>query len=717
MRLCAIAFLFFSTIASAQNLVEFKVLDKGSGEPLIGVTISFGNGIGNVTNVEGFALVENIPDGEYHVIISYVGYQDSEIKLKFPGISTIQVIELMEGEELEEVIVLSTRSSRLIDDIPTRIEVISSEELVEKSAMKSANIAMLLRESTGILMQQTSASSANQSIRIQGLDGRYTQMLKDGFPLYSAFSSGLSIMQIPPLDLRQVEVIKGSNSTLYGGGAIAGLVNLVTYQPEDERKLKLMIDQTSAGGSTFNGFYSQRFNKVGVSLYVSANRQEAYDPNNDDFSDIPQIRSLTINPSFYYFFDESTSLRLTLNTTFENRLGGDMEMIENDQPGIYQFTEENESERYSYQLSFLKKYGDNRSLNIKNTLSYFDRLIKEPTYIFSAKQYSSFSEISYSIDSDRTDWVTGVNVYTDKFIESPFDSLDRSYDYTTIGGFAQNNYFINKTFTLETGFRADYNLDFGLFALPRLSLLSRLNEAWSLRLGGGLGYKLPTIFTEEAENLTYENILPLSTDATNAERSIGGNLDINVKTAFGNDWTFSINQLFFITQLQDALVFRDNTMGQYYYENADGPVTSRGLETNMKLTFKDFKLFANYAYISTVLEYDNLNEQKPLTPKHNIGTVLMYEVEDKWRIGYEAYYKGSQFRNDRTQTSDYWIMGFMMMRKLGRISLYINFENFTDTRQHNLENFDINEHFKPDFPELWAPTDGSVINGGLIIEL
>ncbi len=589
MRVFMIAFLLISSTGWAQNnnKAEFKVLDKASGELLVGATISFGNDLGNMTNVDGVAIIDNIPDGRYTITISYVGYRAVEIMLAFPNNLGMQIIELTEGEELEEVIIMATRSSRTIDDIPTRIELISSEELVEKSAMKSANIAMLLRESTGILMQQTSASSASQSIRIQGLDGRHTQMLKDGFPLYSGFSSGLSIMQIPPIDLKQVEVIKGSNSTLYGGGAIAGLVNLVTYQPDDGRKLRFMFDQTQAGGSTLNGFYTQRFNKIGVSFYVSANRQKAYDSNNDDFSDIPRIRSLTLNPSFYYYFNETTTLRLTLNSTFENRLGGDMEMIENNQLGIYQFTEENESERYSYQLIFTKKYGNSKSLSVKNTLSYFDRLITEPGYVFSGKQYATFSEISYSIDSDQTDWVTGLNIYTDRFNETRYDTLDRSYNYSTIGGFIQNNYFFNKTFTLETGFRGDYNLDHGFFALPRVSLLSRVNQAWSFRIGGGLGYKLPTVFSEEAENLTYQNILPISNNATQAEKSIGANFDMNYETYFGNGWTFSVNQLFFFTQLQDALVFRENNLGQYYYENAGGPITSQGLETNMKLGFKD----------------------------------------------------------------------------------------------------------------------------------
>jgi outer membrane receptor for ferrienterochelin and colicins len=131
-----------------------------------------------------------------------------------------------EGEELEELTLQSTRTSRTIKNTPTRVETIDAEELDEKSNMKPANVAMVLHESTGISVQQTSATSGNASIRVQGLDGRYTQLLKDGYPNFGNFASGLSILEIPPLDLKQVEIIKGPSSTLFGGGAIAGVVNL-----------------------------------------------------------------------------------------------------------------------------------------------------------------------------------------------------------------------------------------------------------------------------------------------------------------------------------------------------------------------------------------------------------------------------------------------------------------------------------------------------------
>lgn len=705
----------WGTVVQAQNTFQARVVDAEENTPLLGATVKIGPTKGAVTDINGYVEIPNIDADTIHVTVSYVGYNPVIYTYVFP-LQGIQTIALKEGEELEEVVVTSTRSSRTIDDIPTRIEAISSEELEEKAIMKSSNIAMVLRESTGIQMQQTSASSANQSIRIQGLDGRYTQILKDGFPLFSGFSSGLSIMQIPPLDLRQVEIIKGSNSTLYGGGAIAGLINLVTYTPQEERKLRLMLDQTQALGTTFNGFYAERFGKFGLTFYASANRQEAYDPNNDDFSDIPRIRIFTINPSFFYYPDEKSSLRVTLNTTLENRLGGDMQVIENNQSGIHQFTEENVSDRISYQLTYQNQLDDSRSLTIKNSLTYFKRDITEPDFQFMGDQWSSFSEIAYNYGSSKSNWISGLNLYTDQFNETPFDSLERDYSYTTFGAFTQNTIDLTDKLTLESGLRFDYDLDYGLFALPKLSFLARFSQEWSARIGGGLGYKLPTIFTEDAENLTYQGILPINT-STKAERSVGGNLDFNYQTFLGDEWTLTINQLFFYTSLNDALVFRENNLGQFFYENADGQVTSQGIETNIKLGFRDFKLFANYAYINTRLRYDNLNEQKPLTPKHNIGSVLMYEVEDKWRIGYEAYYTGSQFRSDRTKTADYWMMGFMIMRKINKLSMYVNFENFTDTRQHNLENFQVDTHVKPDFPELWAPTDGRIINTGIILEL
>jgi iron complex outermembrane receptor protein len=712
--------LLTSYITYSQNTVNFHVTEE-SDEPLIGATIIIEGSVqGAITDINGKATIDNVPNGEISFVISFIGFEENHITLNFPrdNNKTFE-IELEEGEELEEIIITATRSSRTIEDIPTRIEAITGEELGEKAAMNSTNIGMLLRETTGVQMQQTSLSSGNMSIRIQGLDGRYTQILKDGMPLYGGFAGGLSIMQIPPLDLKQVELIKGSNSTLYGGGAIAGLVNLVSIKPDDKPKLDIMLNQTSALGTTGNIFYAQKYGKVGLSVYGSANNQIAYDPDNDGFSNMPEAQTFSLNPKLYYYINPNTELSLGLNTTIDNRTGGDMEVIKGNTNEQHVFTEENKSERYATLLNF-RNTKDNRTIYFKNSISYFDRKLTIPDYRFNGDQISSFTEAMYNLPrNEKSEWQFGVNHYLEQFTEENTDSLPvRDYTYNTVGGFIQNTTDLSEKFVLETGLRTDYNTDYGTFVLPRFSLLYKANNKLSSRIGGAMGYKLPTIFTEDAEKLYYRGIQPLSTDQVQAETSIGGNFDINYKTALGDKVTFSINQLFFLTQLKNALVLReDDNTNLAYYESADGNILSSGFETNIKLTYDDFKLYLSYAFINTELQYDNINDQKPLTPKHNAGFVLFYEIEEKWSAGYEVYYTGKQYDNMYNSKTDFWTMGVMLMRHWELLSIFVNFENFTNVLQTDYEPLVLPPTNNPTFPDIWAPTDGFVFNGGIKLRL
>lgn len=712
----ALLLLFSSGIMLAQNTVSFEVKEE-SGESLVGASVVIkGTTNGTITNTNGIAKFENLPDGETEFVISFVGYEEKEISLSFPeNNNEIIEIELEEGEELEEIVISATRSSRTIEDIPTRIEAITGEELGEKAAMNSTNIGMLLRETTGVQMQQTSLSSGNMSIRIQGLDGRYTQILKDGMPLYGGFAGGLSIMQIPPLDLKQVELIKGSNSTLYGGGAIAGLINLVTIQPNEKPKLDIMLNQTSALGTTGNIFYAQKYGKLGLSIYGSANNQIAYDPDSDGFSNLPEAQTFSLNPKLYYYINPNTELSVGLNSTIDNRIGGDMEVIKGNTSTENVFTEENKSERYATQFNF-RNTKDSRTITLKNSISYFDRQLSIPDYHFNGNQVSSFTEVLYNLhNKTKTEWQFGLNHYFEQFSERNTDSLPlRDYTHNTFGGFVQNTTDINEKTALETGLRTDYNTDYGAFVLPRFSLLYKVNNKLSSRIGGAMGYKLPTIFTEDAEKLYFRGILPLSENQVGAETSIGGNFDINYKTILGDKMTFSINQLFFLTQLKNALVLREaNNTNLAYYESADGNILSSGFETNIKLTYADFKLYLNYAFINTELQYDNINNQKPLTPKHNAGFVLFYEIEEKWSAGYEVYYTGKQFDNLYNSKTDFWTMGIMLMRHFERLSVFVNFENFTNVIQSDYESLVLPPTNNPTFPDIWSPTDGFVFNGGI----
>lgn len=539
--------------------------------------------------------------------------------------------------------------------------------------------------------------------------------MRDGFPLYGGFSSGLSILQIPPLDLKQFEIIKGSSSTLYGGGAIGGLINMVSKTPDEEPTLDIMLTQTQALGSTANVFYSKRNEKFGVSLYGSGHYQKAYDPEDDDFSNLPKTTSISFNPKFFYYPSEKTTFWFGLNGTYDDRIGGDITKIESGENGIHQYIEENLSKRLSSQAVYETQLDSVSSLNIKNSISFFDRELTVPDFTFDGKQTNTFTEINYQKSANKTDWIFGANLYTSDFDENDNATLQRDQTDITYGAFVNNIYDISDNWILETGLRADYNTDFGFFPLPRVSLLYKNDSGFSSRIGGGLGYKIPDIFTEEAEFINFENVLGIDKSSLNAERSYGINLDFNYQTRLFESVGFSINQLFYVTAINDALLLNSTDNGFFQFENATDEILSKGAETNIKFTYKDFRWFLNYALIDTKLNYLAGNPQKPLTAKHNAGSVLMYESE-KWRIGYETFYTGKQFLSNGTETTDFVTMGLLLMRNFKFGSAFVNFENFTDRRQSKFSPLVLPPHDNPEFPEIYAPTDGFIFSVGIIIK-
>ena len=349
--------LFCIAITHAQHTLSLSVKSSEDKTPLTGATVNI-TALNRtmVTDSTGIVVFTDVAAGTYEVTISHVGLEEKQLSVAVPqpGDTPIKVLLLEAEEHEEEVIVSATRTSRTIANTPTRVEVISGEELEEKANMKPGDIRMMLSESTGIQTQQTSATSYNSSIRIQGLDGRYTQILRDGYPLYAGFSGGLSIMQIAPLDLRQVEVIKGSSSTLYGGGAIAGLVNLVSKTPGEEREISFMANGTSAKGLDLSGFYSERFGKAGVTVFGSANYASPYDPADIGLTAIPKYDRYTINPRLF-LYGKNTTANVGFSYITEDRIGGNVAYIKHGGTGYF---ERNNTDRFTTQAGLTHRLGE-----------------------------------------------------------------------------------------------------------------------------------------------------------------------------------------------------------------------------------------------------------------------------------------------------------------------------------------------------------------------
>lgn len=713
--------LFITFQSFSQNNFRARILDGETNTPLQGANaVIKGTAIGDTANEEGLIEINNISNGNQTVVFSYVGFETSEMTYEFPlsddGIKTIYLYSA--GEQMDAVFINSTRSRRTIADLPTRVEVISGEELGEKGNMKPGDIRMLLNETTGIQTQQTSATSYNSSIRIQGLDGKYTQLLKDGYPLYSGFSGGLSLLQIVPLDLKQVEVIKGASSTLYGGGAIAGLVNLVSKTPSEEEELNLLLNGTSALGLDASAFYSNKFGKLGTTVFASYNMGSPYDPSDIGLTAIPEFDRYTINPRFFYYPNDDATLDLGVNAVIEERVGGNIDFIEGDNDVEDPYFENNKTRRITTRAGYEQSFENGSSLNIKNSLSFFERKIRIPDFVFSGDQFASFNEITYGFGERDSEWIAGVNLWVDSFKEDENpDSRGVDYEHLTYGAFLQHNWTVSDLLSLESGLRLDHQNEYGTFLLPRLSAMVNLSDDLTARLGGGLGYKTPSIFTEDAERIQFQNVLPIDVSETEAERSYGANFDMNYRTELFETIDLSLNTLFFYTRVDDPIILTNTVGRDFEYLQPNGFIDTKGIETNLRLSYNNFKLFVGHTFADVNQHYDGETSEMPLVAQNRLNNVLVYEIEDKLVLGLEGYYFDPQKLGDGSTGENYWIFGLMTEMKWEKFSLFLNFENFTDTRQTRFDSIYTGSISNPEFKDIYAPVDGFVINGGIKLQV
>lgn len=719
---------FCSNFASGQNIFKAILKDSITNETIVGVS-AFVKGTTNGTssNSNGEVTLSNISNGEIAIVFTSIGYKNKEIKIVFPDSMNLPHIILLSSDvdELDEIIIEATRGNKTIENIPTRVEVLT-EEIDEASTMDPSKIAHLITHSTGIQVQQTSATSNTANVRIQGLDGRYTQILKDGFPLYGGFSGSLSIMQIPPLDLRQVEYIKGGASTLYGGGAIAGLINLISKEPTKEETL-LHLNASHIGAFDVNAFVSKKIGKIGFTFLGQRNTHKYFDADNDEFSDLPQLTKFNLNPKLFFYISEKT--KLTLGGTFTNevRQGGDVNLMNNEKVDSNHFYKErNDINRTTTQLKFDHKLNNNNVLTVRNSFNFFNRYLEIipskalQVYNFSGRQLSTFSEISNTFRKKENVLIAGINYYSDNFWEDSLQStILRNEEYQTVGAFANFVFDVSKKMSIESGLRGDYVVDGKFFVLPRISMLFKWTKKLTTRIGGGMGYRNPTIFNQEAELFAYQNILPIDKNTVSAEQSYGGNADIGFKTNIGENCFITINQMFFYTKIDKPVIIADTGTGSgiYSFKNADGYIQSYGGETFFKFGFYDFVFFAGYTYTNATNNFSDTISDLTLTPNHSLKGDLLYALPCKWRIGLDYEFKSSQTLSNGTKTKDYWTYGAIVEYTWKTFTLFGNVENYTNVRQTNYGSLKSKPYDTPQFTEVWAPLDGIVFNAGFKIRL
>ncbi|KHL25630.1 ligand-gated channel [Croceibacterium mercuriale] len=616
----------------------------------------------------------------------------------------------VEGED--EIIVQATRSNRRVQDEPVRVEVIAREEIEEKILMRPGNIATILSETGGLRVQITSPALGSANVRVQGMEGRYTQLLADGLPLYGGQASSLGLLQIPPTDLGQVEVIKGAASALYGPSALAGVINLVSRRPGDMPEAETLLNATSRNGQDVTVYAAAPLGGgIGGSITGGYHRQARKDLDDDGWVDMPGYDRWTVRPRLFWEGANGAQVFLTAGAMTERRRGGTLEGRTVADGSA--FPQAQDTDRFDVGLVAEAPVGDGVTMHLRGSgmtqthRHLFGDIVEDD------RHGTAFAEASVSGMAGGTAWIGGVAFQRDTFRSRTFPVFDYAYDVP--GVFGQLERDLSPDLTIAGSARIDFHDEFGTRVSPRLSLLYRPGF-WTVRLSGGRGFYAPTPFVEEIEAAGLSRLSPLdrlrAETATNASVDLGyrrGPLEANI-TVFGADMRNS-------TEL--VPVDTGNGAGRVRLVNVPGTTRTRGTELLLRYRWQDLTVTGSYVYVDAEEGNPDGSGRRPvpLTPRHTAGLVAMWEQHDKGRLGLEIYYTGHQSLDDnpyRTRSRAYLDLGLMGEIAVGKARLFLNAENILGIRQTRYDPLlrPVRAADGRWTVDAWAPLEGFVLNGG-----
>jgi outer membrane receptor for ferrienterochelin and colicins len=611
--------------------------------------------------------------------------------------------------EIEEITVQATRSRRRLQDEPIRVEVINQEEIEEKLLMRPGNISMLLAETGGLRVQVTSPGLGSANIRVQGMRGRYTQLLADGLPLYGGQASSLGLLQVPPSDLGRVEIIKGAASALYGGQALGGVINLISRRPGADPGGELILNATTRDGQDLSAYGAIPLaSGWSGSLLSTYNRQAVQDLDDDGWIDMPGYTRWSVRPRFFREGADGSSAYLTVGAMTEDRQGGTLPGAA--APDGQPFAQNQDTDRLDAGLVVDRPVGDWGIVQLRASGVRQSHDHRFGDLLETDRHQTVLTEVSLSGEALGTSWVGGVAYQADDYESATFPVFD--YTYRAPAVFAQVDRDVGTNLTVAASARWDDQNEYGDQFSPRLSALYRF-EPWSIRASWGRGFYAPTPFVEETEAAGLSRLEPLA--GLDAETAQTASLDFAYASG-----AFEVGLTLFGSEIDDAVRLQAVSADRVRLINADGKTRTSGLEALLRWRQGAYVVTTSYLYVDAS-EPDAGGAARrtvPLTPRHSAGLVAMWEQHDRGRVGLEIYYTGLQPLEDnpyRSESEPYFEIGLLGEIVLGRYRLFLNLENLLGVRQTKEDPL-LRLQRAADgrwTVDAWAPLEGFVANAGI----
>ncbi len=706
--LCALA-LGVTAAHAAHDAGAVRVRVTHEGAAVAGAQVTAG-GQAAVTGPSGDATL-TLPLGPARIEIASEGLEPATAEVTVRADVAVDVeVELHEPLEVEEeIVVTATRTGRRLQDEPVRVEVLAREEIEEKLLMTPGDVAMLLNETSGLRVQVAAPSLGAANVRIQGLRGRYTQILADGLPLYGGQTGSIGLLQIPPMDLGQVEIVKGVASAFYGASALGGVVNLVSRRPAAEApRRELLLNRTTRAGTDGILWWTARpSERVGLTVLGGGHHQARQDVDGDGWADLAGYGRVLARPRLFWEDGRGRSLFVTAGAMGEDRRGGTLagRVVPDGQP----FEESLDTRRYDGGAAVRIPLGA-RVLSLRGSAMRQAHDHDFGDVRERDRHQTAMAEASLMGASGRHTWVVGAAVQSDRYRARDVAGFD--YTHTAPGLFVQDDFAPNAEVTLSASARLDHHSVYGTFLNPRASALWRPGP-WTVRASAGSGFFAPTPFTEAIEAVGLSRLSPLA--GVRAERAASASLDAGRVVG-----PLELHLTGFASHIREPVAER--RQDGLALVNAPGPTRSGGLEALARLRWRDYVATATYTFTrSTEADADTGRRQEvALTPRHALGLVAAWERHGRARVGLEVYYTGGQRLDEnpyRATGPSYLVLGLLAERRFGRVRVFVNGENLADTRQTRYDPL-VRPTRADDgrwTVDAWAPLEGRTVNGGVRI--
>ena len=672
-----IVLLLAITVVNAQHIIRGEV--RSSGEPVEYASVVLDGEVVVQTDTDGKFVLESVSAGTHEIKVSYVGYKTVVQSTIVPMVAA-DVLSISLEQELmlfDEVVVTGTKTFKRKTKSAVIVNVVDSKTL---DNVQACNLSEGLKFQPGLRVETDCQTCNYTQLRINGLAGGYSQVLINGRPTFSPLTGLYGLEQIPVNMIDRIEVIRGGGSSLYGSSAIGGTVNVLTKIPTDNSfSINTSYQNINRGANDFmlsaNSTLVSDNEQSGVSFFLNRREREAYDHNDDNFSEIPEIENTSIGATAFFLPTDNQKIEFSFSHLNEYRYGGEMV----DTPAhLAQQSEERTHNVWmgsgDYHINF-----NNGNTNLityaawqRTDRDHYTGILPdedsedELTAHLAAPPYgislTTTLNAGVQFNHNLSSFLGGSNVITlgsEYLVDDTFDEIT-AYNYlidqTTrnIGAFAQSDWEILPSLNLLSGIRVDqHNLVDGLVASPRLSLLYKYKENTQIRANFGTGFRAPQAFDTDL-HIAFSGggvSRVILSDDLSEETSQSYSASINYDKPTDN-WVAGFTVEGFYTQLNNAFILDpigEDNFGELFEKRNDQGAVVKGATIELRANYNR-KIQLETGFTLQTSRFDNevqyIDEVEGIrdfirTPETYGFANLSFTPSQRWNANINYVYTGS----------------------------------------------------------------------------